>query len=246
MTTITKMHLAITAAAALLLSGGTALAQHDEHAPAAQPKQEAKAAERIGGPYALDTCPITGKKLGSMGDPLVKMYEGREVRYCCAGCPGRFEKDLPASFAKLDEKIVKDQAPIYPLKVSVVTGKELPAKPYEYVYGNRLVRLGDEGEKAAFLKNPTMYMATLDGAVVEQQGKDYALKTCPVSKEEFGGDMGKPVDVVVAGRLVRLCCKACKKDVEKEPAKFVAMVDEARKGAGHKDGHGGKDGDHKH
>lgn len=250
-----RLHLTLASLILLTVAGAAALAQHG-HQDANQPKHHdeaaapAKADQRVGDPYALDTCPITGKKLGSMGDPVVKLYDSREVRFCCSGCPDKFEKDKVANFTKIDEKIIKDQAPLYPLKTSVVTGKDLPAKSFEFVYGNRLIRLGAEGEKADFLKDPKKYLGTLDKAVVEQQGKDYALKTCPVSKEEFGGDMGEPVDLVIAGRLVRLCCKACKKDVEKDPAKFVAIVDAAQRGnkakpeanPKPKDGHD----DHKH
>ncbi|MFN7022051.1 MAG: hypothetical protein ACK4WH_12090 [Phycisphaerales bacterium] len=143
MATFAKMHLTLAALAALSLSAGTALAQHEHHdqapAKADQPKHEekpahrAKADERIGDPYPLDTCPITGKKLGAMGDPVTKLYDGREVRFCCPACPVKFEKDLKASVATLDEKIIKDQTPLYPLKTSVVTGKDLPAKPFEFV-----------------------------------------------------------------------------------------------------------------
>lgn len=262
--TKSMMHLTLTALVALTLSAGTALAQHEHHdqtpAKADQPKPDgkpatpekvAKSEERIGEPYPLDTCPITGKKLGTMGDPVTKLYDGREVRFCCPACPPKFEKDLKASIATLDEKIIKDQTPLYPLKTSVVTGKDLPEKPYEFVYGNRMVRLGAESEKADFIKDAKKHLAMLDKAVVEQQGKDYPIKACPVSKEEFGGDMGKPVDLVVAGRLVRLCCKDCKKDVEKDPAKYIAMVDAARKGekpmpdADHKDHDDKKPHDHK-
>lgn len=231
-------------AAVLVLGTGTALAQtkdpkqpkHDEHAGT-----PAKGDQRVGGPYTLDTCPISGKKLGSMGDPIVKVYDGREVRYCCNGCPGTFEKDLKASFTKLDEKIVKDQLPLYPLKTSPVTGKDLPAKPFEFVYGNRLVRLGAETEKADFLKDPKTNLATLDKAVIAAQGKDYSIKTCPVSDEKLGTDASDVKEVVVAGRLVRLCCNDCKKELDKNPSKFIAMVDAARKGekpdADHKEHH---------
>lgn len=239
----------VSAALAVLAGSASALAQHDGHKAPAQPKQHdhqpghadkpadtAKAPERAGDPYPFDTCPISGEKLGSMGEPFVKMYEGREVRFCCDGCPPRFEKDLAASMATLDEKIVKDQAPLYPLKTSLVTDKDLPAKPYEFVYGNRLVRLGAEAEKAEFLKDPKRYMAVLDKAVVAEQGKNYPLTKCPVSDEAYGGEMGEPVDLVYAGRLIRVCCKSCKKDIEKNPAKFIAIADAARKGE-HPPGH---------
>ena len=44
--------------------------------------------------------------------------------------------------------------------------------------------------------------------------------------------MGGPVDYFykVAGqpdRLIRFCCNDCVKDFEKEPAKFLAKIDEA-------------------
>lgn len=235
----------------LAAGAGPLWAQHHDTAqPGHQDKTAAKAGQRTGDPYPFDTCPTSGKKLGSMGDPVVKSYDGREVRFCCPGCPPQFEKDQPGNLAKLDEKMIKDQGPLYPLKTSVVTGKDLPAKPYEYVYGNRLIRVGAESEKAEFLKDPAKYMAALDKAVIDQQGTHYVLAKCPVSGEEFGGDMGKPVDVVVAGRLVRLCCKSCKPEVEKDPAKFVGVVDKARTGhddkhdPGHKDK--AKHDDHKH
>jgi hypothetical protein len=212
---------------------------HGQHTPAKadapQPDKDQKAEKpgadkRIGEPYPLAVCPISGEKLGSMGDPIVKLYEGREVRFCCKSCPPKFEKDLAKSLSSLDAAIIKDQGPIYPLKTSVVTGKDLPEKPFEFVHGNRLIRLGTEAEKADFLKDVKKYLGKLDEAVVAAQGKDYPLKTCPVSKEDLGG-MGDPVDVVVAGRLVRLCCNGCKKDLFKDPLKFIAAVDAAKKDA---------------
>lgn len=251
----------VLAAIGVALTPFASLAQHDDHKhpaaqqPSAQPAThggdphaggETKSS-RTADPYPLSTCPVSGKKLGEMGDPVVKLYDGREIRFCCPGCPPKFEKDLAANLAKLDEKIIKDQSALYPLKTSVVTGKDLPNKPYEFVYGNRLIRLGAESEKADFLKDAKKYLADLDNAVIAAQGKDYPLKTCMVSKEELGGDMGKPVDLVVAGRLIRLCCKDCKKDVEKDPAKFVAMVDAARKGEhADKPDHDEKDEHHDH
>lgn len=224
------MHLTAAALTAFSLCAGVAVAQpgHDDM-QATPTKVEA----RVGEPYPLTTCPITGKKLGSMGEPIVKVYGGREVRFCCGGCPPKFEKDLAASMAKVDEKIIKDQGPLYPLKTSVVTGKDLPAKPFEFVFNNRLVRLGAESEKADFVKDAPKFLGELDKAVIAAQSKDYPITKCPVGGDALGGDMGKPVDMVLAGRLIRLCCKDCKGDVEKDPAKFIAMVDAARKpGAG--------------
>jgi len=68
--------------------------QH-EHGPAkiAPPSQE----------YPLDTCPVSGEKLGSMGKPVVIRHEGREVRLCCAGCIDKFKQDPAKYLKKLDE-----------------------------------------------------------------------------------------------------------------------------------------------
>ncbi len=111
-----------------------------------------------------------------------------------------------------------------------MTGKDLPAKaPSSSWSANRLVRVGDDKEQAEFLRDAPKYFAALNKAAVEAQGKDYPFTKCLVSDETFGGDMGEAVDVVVAGRLMRLCCKSCLKGIEKEPSKFVSQVDDGRK-----------------
>jgi len=243
MQSFTATRCALAVLAVLVLSGSTALAQHhgsqpahrDEHAPGS------KADQRLGDPYPLDTCPVSDKRLGSMGDPAIKLYDGREIRFCCPACFGKFEKDKAASLSKLDDRIVQDQGSLYPLKSSVVTGKDLPEKPYQFVYGNRLVRLGAESEKADFLKEPKKSLEELDKAAIAQQGKNYPLAKCPVSGDPYGGEMGKPLDIVIAGRLIRLCCDGCQKDLEKDPAKFIAVVDAARKGDKSKPDHDHKE-----
>ncbi|MCK6480476.1 MAG: hypothetical protein HUU06_07980 [Planctomycetaceae bacterium] len=63
------------------------------------PAKEGPAAPRAGGvkPYPLSTCLVTGSRLGSMGDPVVKVYDGQEIRFCCDACVEEFEAD-PAKF----------------------------------------------------------------------------------------------------------------------------------------------------
>jgi YHS domain-containing protein len=58
--------------------------------------------------------------------------------------------------------------------------------------------------------------------------KDYPLQTCPVSGEKLG-EHGKPMKVTHEGTDVYLCCKSCKKDFDKEPAKFIETVKKAKK-----------------
>ena len=60
------------------------------------------------------------------------------------------------------------------------------------------------------------------------------LKTCPVSKEKLGGDMGKPLVFVYKGQEVKLCCPSCKKDFDKNPAKYMKLIRAADKSAADK------------
>ena len=57
--------------------------------------------------------------------------------------------------------------------------------------------------------------------------KDYPLKKCPVSGETYGDGGMKPFKVTHEGTDVWLCCKSCKKDFDKEPAKFTKVVKDA-------------------
>lgn len=51
--------------------------------------------------YPLDTCIVAGDKLGDMGEPIVLVHEGQEVKFCCEKCVPEFEKDPAKYLAKL-------------------------------------------------------------------------------------------------------------------------------------------------
>ena len=55
------------------------------------------------------------------------------------------------------------------------------------------------------------------------------LTTCPVSGEMLGGDMGKPVVFIYKNQEVKLCCKSCKKDFDKDPDKYLVKIRAADK-----------------
>ena len=50
-------------------------------------------------PYKLETCIVSGEKLGEMGEPFVFVHEGQEIKLCCKSCMKKFDKD-PAKFLK--------------------------------------------------------------------------------------------------------------------------------------------------
>jgi YHS domain-containing protein len=53
------------------------------------------------------------------------------------------------------------------------------------------------------------------------------LKTCPVSGEKLGGDMGEPYTFVYQGQEVKLCCSMCKAKFDKDPAKYIKKIQAA-------------------
>jgi len=71
---------------------------HGDHGAAAGDHGAAAAAAAD---YPLDTCVVSGEKLGSMGDPVVVQHDGVEVKLCCQGCVKTFNKDPEKYVAKV-------------------------------------------------------------------------------------------------------------------------------------------------
>lgn len=52
-------------------------------------------------PYPRDTCIVSGNKLGSMGTPVTKVYQGQQVKFCCEPCVEEFDANPAKFMAKL-------------------------------------------------------------------------------------------------------------------------------------------------
>ena len=71
------------------------------------------------------------------------------------------------------------------------------------------------------------------GAITQPMAADAAAKpdllaTCPVSGEKLG-EMGKPLVFTYKDQEVKLCCKGCKKDFDKDPEKYIKLIRAADK-----------------
>ena len=55
-------------------------------------------------PYPLETCAVSGEKLGSMGEPPVILVGDQQVKLCCGGCIDDWKKDPAGLLAKLQKK----------------------------------------------------------------------------------------------------------------------------------------------
>ncbi|MCA9299308.1 MAG: hypothetical protein KDA28_09590 [Phycisphaerales bacterium] len=194
----------------------------DPHEDAPAPVGEAASGPTY--PYTLPGCPVGGP-LGSMGEPIVKVYDNREVRFCCASCVGKFEADPARYWGEIDAKIVEQQRMHYPITTCIVSGNDLGADAIDHVHNNRLVRLADAKALDTFRADPATYLGRLDKAIVKAQMRDYPMDVCPVGGPL--GSMGEPVEFIFMNRLVRLCCAACEAKIENDPAAFMAKLDAA-------------------
>lgn len=70
--------------------------------PATEAKPEEK--KEAVKPYKLDTCIVSDEKLDAMGKPVVKVYQGQEIKFCCKKCIPKFEKDQATYLKKLEGK----------------------------------------------------------------------------------------------------------------------------------------------
>lgn len=82
-----------------------------QHAHATAPAVSGSGSERMAkarADYPLDTCVVSGDKLGEMGKPFEYVYKAegqpdRLVLFCCKGCVKDFKKDPAKYLKKLDE-----------------------------------------------------------------------------------------------------------------------------------------------
>jgi len=73
-------------------------------------------------PEEQGVCPVTGAKLGSMGEPIAVEVEGRKVWVCCAGCPEKLQAE-PAKYLARLSPAPRDQVLSVPESAVVDTGK---------------------------------------------------------------------------------------------------------------------------
>ena len=81
-----------------------------------------------------------------------------------------------------------------------------------------------------FLASPFTGLADNTNSVAPAKPKPDLLTTCPVSGDKLG-EMGPPYVFVYKGQEIKLCCSGCKKDFDKDPAKYVAKIRAADKKA---------------
>ena len=135
--------------------------------------------------YPMTTCPVSKEALGSMGGPVDYVYNNRLVRFCCNGCVRGFKKDPAPVLAVLDEAIMAQQLPDYPLDTCPISGQKLGSmgEPVDYIVANRLVRFCCTGCVSMFYREPAPHLEKIT----------MALGTVHTSHDEHG-DIGHGPD----------------------------------------------------
>jgi YHS domain-containing protein len=108
--------------------------------------------------YPLDTCIVTGEKLGAGAVDVI--YKNRLVRLSSKDHEAEFLKEPAKYIAKLDAAVVAKQGPTYVSKKCAVSDEDLGGMgpPVDYVVGNRLIRMCCKGCKGDVVKDPMKYL----------------------------------------------------------------------------------------
>lgn len=80
--------------------------------------------------------------------------------------------------------------------------------------------------KADFQEAAEKQIKTLDEEIVAQQRPFYPAKDCIVSGEALA-EKGNSIDFAYRNRLIRVCSPECRETFEKDPAKYLLILDKA-------------------
>ena len=127
-------------------------------------KLDAAVVEAQKASYPLETCPISGEKLGGMGEPIDFVHGTRLVRLCCKHCTKEVAKSPKKYLEKVDAALIAQQKKAYPLDACPVGGDKLGEDAVDHLYGTRLVRFCCKRCVKSFRSDPDPVLAKLDAA----------------------------------------------------------------------------------
>lgn len=187
----------------------------------------------VGDPYPLDTCIVSGEKLGADAKVVVlanqkdPLQNGRQLKFCCPKCEEKFAADPAKYIHDLDERIIASEGKSYPLDHCLLMQDEaLKDDAKTIVHGNRVYKFCCKKCIRKFSADPARWAAAYDAAVIARLKPGYPLDTCPISGKKLGDGA---VDIVIGSRLVRTCCPGCVGPVKADPAAAFAKIDAAAK-----------------
>ena len=110
-----KSVLIITGFCAMLISGSFVFADEGQTADKDSMMDQGamKSQDQISNPKAVEVgnkiCPVSGNKVGEMGEPIKYEYKGKIYNLCCPMCIKDFKND-PEKYSKIaDDEVAKEK-----------------------------------------------------------------------------------------------------------------------------------------
>jgi hypothetical protein len=141
---------------------------------------------------------------------------------------GENAKSAPSASKTQDtQAVIEAQLPSYPGNYCLVHGGRFTAEQpaQNLVIDGQLYRVCSSKCASKVEIDTVTYYERLRKTIIGDQKASWALETCPVSGDAFGGEHGAPVDHIIGTRYVKLCCKGCLKTANADEAKFLADLD---------------------
>jgi RND family efflux transporter MFP subunit len=147
-------------------------------------------------------CPVQSDRLGFMGKPVkVNVAGGSPFYVCCESC----REEAEANPSEMLERVAE-------LKRTRVIPTNLAALPSTGLSPERLAKV----------------RAGLDKLSPNDRKRAVTQRLCPVQNKPLGL-MGKPVELVLEGRTVFLCCASCEDGARADPKGILKKAEEFKK-----------------
>ena len=171
--------------------------------------------------FPFTTCVACNKTLPST--PVEYVKSGRLFRLDSAACQTAVDANFTAFAKKIDDAVIAQQKPTYPLTTSALSGKKLDPSSIDHVFGTRLIRLADAAEVASFDTDPSLGTRKLNEAYIAMQLPTYPYKKDPVNKEDLAGKT--PVKYLWGNKLILFTSSDSIPKFETTPDTFLTLLE---------------------
>lgn len=178
------------------------------------------AGHRIAESEDIETARVAFSSLSLEMKPLIEhVGTSGETSLYLAHCPMAFDGEGGSWLQGSDEAIINPYYGAKMLRCGSVQ-EQIAGKPKQSEHGH------EEEHDHSNADHPADKMLRPASAeIIAKQGKDYP-NVCVVSDEPLVE--GEIQNYMYAGKLVRFCCKSCKKDFMKDPDAYLAMVEKLK------------------
>jgi len=170
-------------------------------------------------PFTVDVA--TGKPLPEK--PIEYVKGGKLFRLGDESSKAAIDADVVGYTKKIEDEVIRQQKPTYPLKTSAISDKPLGEKPIDKVHNNRLFRLADDADVKAFDTDKTKAISKLDKAYIDMQLPYYPYKKDPVTKEDIAGK--ETVKYLWGNKLIQFTSAVNVTEFEKTPETYLKVLE---------------------